>query len=140
DSASEDLLARSAELEKQLPLLIVCSHRPEYRPRWLSRDATTIALAPLSAQATSDIVQSRLGQDTPPAALLELITERADGNALFAEEIAGYLKERGLSSQGAPGGNFDRAAVDAAMPASIQALLASRIDSLDVPNRELLQA
>jgi predicted ATPase len=73
DSASEDLLARSAELEKQLPLLIVCSHRPEYQPRWLPRDATTIALSPLSAQATSDIVQSRLGQITPPGALLELI-------------------------------------------------------------------
>ena len=47
DSASEDLLVRSAELEEQLPLLIVCSHRPEYKPRWLPRDATTIALSPL---------------------------------------------------------------------------------------------
>ncbi|HEY1860455.1 MAG TPA: adenylate/guanylate cyclase domain-containing protein, partial [Gemmataceae bacterium] len=88
DSASEDLLARSAELEKQLPLLIVCSHRPEYQPQWLPRDATTIPLAPLSTRATSDIVKSRLGQDTPPAALLEFVAERAGGNALFAEEIA----------------------------------------------------
>jgi class 3 adenylate cyclase len=56
DSASEDLLARSADLEKQLHLLIVCSHRPEYQPHWLPRDATTIALPPLSTQATSDIV------------------------------------------------------------------------------------
>jgi AAA ATPase domain/Adenylate and Guanylate cyclase catalytic domain len=140
DSASEDLLARSAELEEQLPLLLVCSHRPEYVPRWLPRDATTITLSPLSAQATSDIVQSRLGQVTPPAALLELIAERADGNALFAEEIAGYLKERGLAGQGATGVDFDRAAVAAVLPASIQALLAARIDALDVPDRELLQA
>jgi class 3 adenylate cyclase len=140
DSASEDLLARCAELEEQLPLLILCSHRPEYQPRWLPRDATTIVLSPLSAQATSDIVQSRLGQVTPPAALLELIAERADGNALFAEEIAGYLKERGLAGQGATGGDFDQAAVASVIPASIQALLASRIDALDVPDRELLQA
>jgi len=139
DSASEDLLARSAELEEQLPLLIVCSHRPEYQPRWLPRNATTITLAPLSTQATSQIVQSRLGQDTPLAALLELVAERADGNALFAEEIAGYLKERGLAGQGAPGGDFDHAAVAAVMPASIQALLAVRIDTLDGPDRELLQ-
>jgi class 3 adenylate cyclase len=140
DSASEDLLARSAELEKQLPLLIVCSHRPEYQPHWLPRDATTINLAPLSTQAMSDIVQSRLGQDAPPAALLELIAERADGNALFAEEIAGYLKERGLTGQGATGGDFDRAAVAAVMPASIQTLLAARIDALDASDRELLQS
>jgi class 3 adenylate cyclase/tetratricopeptide (TPR) repeat protein len=139
DSASEDLLARSGDLEERLTLLIVCSHRPEYQPRWLPGDATTIALAPLSTRATSEIVQSRLGQDTSPAALLELIAERADGNALFAEEIAGYLKERGLAGQGAPGGDFDRAAVAAVMPASIQLLLAARIDALAVPDRELLQ-
>ena len=129
DSASEDLLARSAELEKQLPLLIVCSHRPEYQPRWLPRDATTIPLAPLSTRATSDIVESRLGRDRLPAALLEFVAERAGGNALFAEEIAGYLKQRGLIGQG--DSDFDRAAVTAVMPASIQALLAARIDGLD---------
>lgn len=140
DSASEDLLARSADLEKDLPLLIVCSHRREYQPHWLPGDVTTIALPPLSMRATSDIVQSRLGQDTPPAALLELIIERADGNALFAEEIAGYLKERGFAGQGAPGATVDSAAVTAVIPASIQALLAARIDGLDAPDRELLQA
>jgi class 3 adenylate cyclase len=139
DSASEDLLVRSADLEKRLPLLIACSHRPEYQPRWLPRDATTIRLAPLSTQATSDIVQSCLCQDAPPPALLELIVERADGNALFAEEIAGYLKQRGLIDRGAPGGDFDRAAVTAVMPASIHALLAARIDALDASDRELLQ-
>ena len=100
---------------------------------------TTIALAPLSTQATSDIVQSRLGEDMSTPALLELIVDRADGNALFAEEIAGYLKER-LSGQGAPGGDFDLAAVAAVMPASIQALLTARVDALDAPDREMLQA
>jgi class 3 adenylate cyclase len=139
DSASEDLLARSAELEKQLPLLIVCSHRPEYQPQWLPRGGAIIALAPLSTRATLDIVKSRLGQHTPPTALLEFIAERAGGNALFAEEITGYLKQRGLIGQSAPGGDFDHAAVTAVMPASIQALLAARIDGLDFGDRELLQ-
>jgi predicted ATPase len=59
---------------------------------------------------------------------------------LFAEELAGYLKERGLAGQGVTGDDFDRAALASVIPASIHALLASRIDALDVPDRELLQA
>jgi hypothetical protein len=66
------------------------------------------------------LVQARLGVEAAPKALVQLVTEKAEGNALFAEEILSFLTERGVLR--AEGGNaeFDAGAVGAALPASVQ--------------------
>ena len=59
---------------------------------------------------------------------------------MFAEEIASFLIERGIVRLTAVGLNFDPAAVAAALPESVQSLLASRVDRLAPADRNLLQA
>jgi class 3 adenylate cyclase/tetratricopeptide (TPR) repeat protein len=141
DSVSEDLLARISDIEEPVQLLILHTRRPEYRPSWAGKPRVTgLPLEPLSARETSRIAQARLGVDDLPEALAKLISAKAEGNALFAEELASFLVERGIVRHGAAGLEFDPAAVASALPESVRTLLASRVDRLAPADRSLLQA
>ena len=99
DSASEDLLAKIIDIE-ELRLLDPCTHAGRniairLGPR--SRAVARLSIEPLSARETSRIGSgARLGVDHLPEALAKLIAAKAEGNALFAEEIASFLVERGI--------------------------------------------
>ena len=97
DSASEDFLAKVINIEEPLHLLILHTRRPEYSPPWAAPPRVThLPLEPLSARETARIAQARIGVDQLPEPLAERIAARAEGNALFAEEIASFLVERGI--------------------------------------------
>ena len=141
DSSSEELLAKFTDITEPIPLLIVHTRRPEYRLRWLDRpNLRSLPLEPLKDVDISRIVQARVGQNALPVELSELITKKAEGNALFAEEMAALLLDRGITQLGSSGVRFDNAAVAGAMPGSVQALLGSRVDELAPRQRALLQA
>src|SRR5258708_12583643 len=92
DSGSEELIARLVNNEEKIPLLIVYTRRPEYRlPGMEPNSITEILLGPLSAADTSLIVRERLGVADLPTKPNHLVTNRAEGNPLFAEEIASHL-------------------------------------------------
>ena len=117
-----------------------CTHavRNTSRRGQRAQGVTTLALQPLSAAETSEIVRSRFPVLDPP--LARLIADRADGNPLFAEEIVSYLLDRGVVRQTHDGIRYDAADVSAALPGSIQSLLTARIDCLAADDRALLQA
>jgi class 3 adenylate cyclase len=141
DSVSEELIARLVNTGEKRPLLIVCTRRPEYRLSGIEPNSTTeILLGPLSAADTSLIVRERLGVSDLPRALAKLVTDKAEGNPLFAEEIASYLTEHGMVRSRAGAVEYDAKAVAVALPGSVQALLTARIDSLATADRSLLQA
>jgi predicted ATPase len=141
DSVSEELLGKIVDSEAKLRLLLLHSHRPEYVPAWLDRAVVTkLHLEPLPAGAIGRLVQARLGPEALPAALALQVTEKADGNPLFAEEIVSFLAERGMLRTTAGTLDFDARAVAAALPASLQSLLTARVDRLAPKDRALLQA
>jgi hypothetical protein len=141
DSASEDLLAKVIDIEEPLQLLVLHTRRPEYCPPWATQPRVThLPLEPLSARETARIAQARIGVDQLPEPLAERIAARAEGNALFAEEIASFLVERGIVRRNATRLDYDPDAVAAALPESVQSLLASRVDRLAPADRNLLQA
>jgi predicted ATPase len=86
------------------------------------------------------LIQARLGVDALPEALARQVTEKAEGNPLFAEEIVSFLTERGMLRGTAGRVEFDTNAVATAMPASVQSLLTARVDRLAPKDRTLLQA
>ena len=105
------------------------------------RASRACSMEPLSARETSRIAQARLGVDSIARGAGKADRgEAREGNALFAEEIASFLLERGIVRRTAAGLNFDPAAVAAALPESVQSLLASRVDRLAPADRKLLQA
>ena len=96
DKASEDLVARIADMDEILPLLSLCTYRPGYRAPWANASRVTeLQVTALSNDSTEDLLKERLGTDDLPAELARLVTEKAEGNPLFAEEIASYLLEKG---------------------------------------------
>ncbi len=141
DSVSEELLSKLIASAKAPPLLILHTRRPEYQPPWAGHgNATTVPIEPLSAGETSQVVQARLRVTDLPAPLARMVAGKADGNPLFAEEIATFLVERGAVHHAASGIKYDAAAVAAALPGSIQSTLTARVDRLAPEDRALLQA
>jgi predicted ATPase len=97
DSVSQEVLGKIVDGEAKLRLLILHTRRPEYEPPWREKPVTTtLRLELLPAGEIRRLIQARLGVDAPPKALVQLVTEKAEGNALFAEEILSFLTERGV--------------------------------------------
>lgn len=141
DSVSEELLGKIVDSEKKLRLLLLQTRRPEYKPAWLARPIVVkLHLEPLPAGDIRRLVKARLGVEVIPEALARLVTEKAEGNALFAEEIVSFLTERGALRTAVGKVEFDASAVAEALPASVQSLLTARVDRLAPQDRALLQA
>ena len=85
------------------------------------------------------MAHARLNVEALPDELTRQVTEKAEGNPLFAEEIMSFLIERGMLRVAAGKLDFDASAV-AALPASLQILLTARVDRLAPKDRALLQA
>ena len=101
-----------------VPLLVLCTARLELfdaRPSWGGgvRNGTTIALAPLAPADTERLLQWLLRRE-PETSLIK----RASGNPLFAHELA-RMSDR-ADAEGSAG-----------IPASLQAVIAARLDALD---------
>jgi hypothetical protein len=141
DSVSEELLNKIIDSEAKLRLLVLTTRRPEYLPPWLDRSVVTkLPLEPLPTGDIRHLLRERLGVDVLPEGLARQVTEKADGNPLFAEEIVSYLFERGVIRTVAGILNFDASVVTASLPASIQSLLTVRVDRLAPEDRAVLQA
>jgi class 3 adenylate cyclase/tetratricopeptide (TPR) repeat protein len=141
DSVSEEVLGKFVDGESGLRLLILTTRRPEYAPPWLDRTAvTTLDLEPLRAGDIGSLVRSRLAIEVLPDALAQQVAEKAEGNPLFAEEIAGFLTERGVLRSADGKLDFDAGAVAGTLPASLQNLFTTRVDRLAPKDRTLLQA
>ena len=141
DSVSAELLGKIIDSESKLPLLILTTRRPEYVPPWLDRATVTkLPLEPLPTGEICRLVQARLGVEALPEALARQVTEKADGNPLFAEEIVSFLTERGILRTTEGTLDYDASAVAAALPGSVQSLLTARVDRLAPKDRTLLQA
>lgn len=141
DSVSEELLYRLFSSDAILPLLVVHTRRPEYQPPWNNHRAVEVLrLAPLSVSETSEIIRARLQLADLPGTLARTVADKAEGNPLFAEEIAIFLLERGGVRRTTSGIDYDPVVVATALPGTIHALLTARIDQLTPGDRNLLQA
>ena len=141
DEVSESMLADFLTVIPQTPSLVLVTYRPEYEGA-LARvhGAQTVALAPLSDTETAALVSELLGPDPSVGALGQMITERASGTPFFAEEIVRELAERGVL-RGEPGAYVSRQdTAEITVPASLQAVIAARIDRLKANAKRTLSA
>ena len=141
DEVSESLVAEFVAVVPQTPSLVLISYRPEYRGALSGiPDAQRIALGPLSDSETAALVLQLVGPDRSVGGLATMIAERAAGNPFFVEEMVRDLAERGVL-RGERGAYLSAAEVaDAAVPATLQATIAARIDRLPVAAKQTLNA
>jgi class 3 adenylate cyclase/tetratricopeptide (TPR) repeat protein len=105
------------------PLVLLCIARPELLEVRPGLASATLELEQLSETETSELVVA-LG--IGDADLQRRITSTSEGNPLFAEQLAAMMADAAPSD-----------AIE--LPASIHALLAARIDSLEPAERRTLE-
>ena len=118
-------------------VLLLATTRPEYRPAWAAR-IERLTLAPLASEASVALLDDWLGSDPALEPLRARIDVHARGNPLFVEEIVRSLVERGVLR--GERGSYVPAAPDheIALPETVQAVLASRIDRLSERDKDVL--
>jgi pimeloyl-ACP methyl ester carboxylesterase len=120
--------------------LLLVNYRPEYQDPWAAKSYhTRLRVDPLSAELADELLGTLLGGAPPLAPLKALLKERTGGNPLFLEESIRALVEAGalVGEAGAYRPGRDLGAVQ--VPATVQALLASRLDRLAPEEKHLLQ-
>ena len=132
-----DLIEHVVDLSRDAPILVLCLARPdllEIRPGWAGGklNATTQLLEALPT-ADAEALAVRLLGDELTEPVRRRIVEAAEGNPLFVEEYARMLADERLVS-GADGRTEPELTVGA-VPPTIQALLAARLDRLPSPER-----
>jgi len=121
-----DLIEHVADMSRGAPILLLCMARPELlevRAGWGGGklNATTVLLEGLDPDDTDALVELLLGEGDPM--LAHRIREAAGGNPLFVEEMVELARESGG---------------EVAVPPTIHALLAARLDSLPAAERAVL--
>jgi len=121
--------------------LLLANFRPEYRPAWLGGSHYhQLPLSPLGPEATRELLHELLGSDSSVGELSGRIRERTGGNPFFIEEVVQALAASG-SLAGERGAYRLTGPVDTlALPATVQSLLAARIDRLGEQAKHVLQA
>jgi class 3 adenylate cyclase/tetratricopeptide (TPR) repeat protein len=121
-------------------LLLLVSYRPEYQHTWSSRTYyTQIPVDPLPPDSAGTLLQGLLGEDARLSPLKRLLIERTEGNPFFLEESVRRLVETQVLV-GSPGYRLARPLQTVEVPATVQAVLAARIDRLPPEDKRLLQA
>jgi class 3 adenylate cyclase len=137
-----DLLERLVT-DLRAAVMLVATARPEIldlRPSWgaLRRNATVMWLDPLSEAAVEQLLEEKL--PAMPDELRELVVERAEGNPFFLEELVGELLDTGALVETDEGWVTGSEHAAFAMPDTVHAVLAARIDRLPETEKAALQA
>jgi class 3 adenylate cyclase/tetratricopeptide (TPR) repeat protein len=121
-------------------LLLLVNYRPEYQHGWGSKTYyTQLRLDPLPPASADAFLQTLLGDDPGVTSLTPLLIERTGGNPFFLEESVRTLLETG-GLVGTPGAyRLAQALPTIQVPATVQAVLAARMDRLPAEDKRLLQ-
>ncbi len=131
DRASAEFIAALVDSLAAYPVLLVCTYRTGHAPPWQDRSShQRVTLDRLSEDQTGEMVRGLLGGSGLEPSAGDAIVRRSGGNPFFAEELATYLRQRGLD---------ERPAEESELPETIHDLLTARIDRLPEPVKRTLQ-
>jgi class 3 adenylate cyclase/tetratricopeptide (TPR) repeat protein len=141
DSETQDVLHTLIESLPTARLLLLVNYRPEYQHSWASKSYyMQLRLDPLRPENAVELLQGLLGADASLEALKALLIARTGGNPFFLEESVRTLSETGAIAGDRGAYRLDQTIHAIRIPASVQAVLAARIDRLPPEEKQLLQA
>jgi predicted ATPase len=122
-------------------MLLLLNFPPDFHAGWMTRSYyQQVSVSPLGRGATSEMIASLLGSDPSVAALGELIGERTQGNPFFIEEVVRALDASGALVGARGAYRSTRDVSELGIPATVQSLLAARIDGLAENHKLVLQS
>ncbi len=140
-----DFVEHLSEWVRDAPILMIALARPELRESrpelvtvggWVG-DA--IRLGGLEPDATAELAARVLGSDQLPADLLARLPSSTGGNPLFVRELVAMLVHDGVLIAQANGWRLTIDVDAIAVPPTIQALLASRLERMNTADRRVLE-
>jgi class 3 adenylate cyclase/tetratricopeptide (TPR) repeat protein len=140
DAETQALLDSLAESLPTARVLLLVNYRPEYEHSWGRKTYyRQLRLDPLPPESADELLRALLGDDASLAELKRLLVERTEGNPFFLEETARTLVETGVLSGERGAYTLTRPLESTGVPATVQAVLAARIDRLPPEDKRLLQ-
>ena len=141
DSETQMVLDSLVESLPTARLLLLVNYRPEYQHSWASKTFySQLRLDPLPTESAEELLQSLLGNHPSLQSLKHLLISRTEGNPFFLEESVRTLVETRVL-EGERGGYRLAKPIDSIeVPATVQAVLAARIDRLSPEEKRLLQS
>src|SRR5205823_4499852 len=143
DDGLLDFVDYLADWASGVALLIVGTARPELLARRPGgsggkRNASTVTVSALAPDETATLLGALLEQVLLPAEIQTAVLKRTEGNPLFAEEYVRMLQDRGFLVQTGGGWQLEERE-QLPLPETVQGMIAARLDSLEPPDKELVQ-
>ena len=146
DSTSMRLLDDAERMWRDCPVMVVATTRStllEDRPRWGSGldHHVRLTLGSLSRRESRTLVLELLQKvDQPPAELVDLVVDSAEGNPFYLEELVTWLIDSGVVVPDSPRWRIvDELVGRVVVPPSLKGLLQARLDALTSSERAALQ-
>jgi class 3 adenylate cyclase/tetratricopeptide (TPR) repeat protein len=142
DSETEAFLAGLVTGLAAHRVLLLVNYRPEYRPFWGIKPSSTTELRidPLPPGLAGELLKALLGGDPALGPLKQLLISQTNGNPFFLEETVRSLVETEALVGGPGAYRLARPVAKLHVPATVKAVLASRIDRLPFDEERLLQS
>ena len=141
DSESQALLDNLLESVPTARLLLLVNYRPEYQHGWGNKTYyTQLRIDPLPPESAEELLRDLLGEDIALQPFKRRLVERTEGNPFFLEEIVRTLVETKVLTGARGAYRLTKALEEIQVPATVQAVLAARIDRLAAEEKRLLQS
>jgi len=140
DSETQAFLDSLIESVPTARFLLLVNYRPEYQHGWGSKTYySQIRIDPLPPESAMEVLSALLGGDRALGPLKDLLIARTEGTPFFLEESVRTLVE--MNVVGGERGNYrlTKPIETIHVSASVQAVLAARIDRLTLEAKQLLQ-
>jgi class 3 adenylate cyclase/tetratricopeptide (TPR) repeat protein len=141
DSETQALLDLLVESLPTARILLLVNYRPEYQHGWSGKSYyAQLRIDPLAPESAGELLDELLGTEARLQPLKKLLIERTEGNPFFLEESVRTLVETKVLSGRRGAYRLQAPLQTAQVPATVQAVLAARIDRLPQDQKRLLQA
>ena len=141
DTASLELVNYIGRNIEDKPVLLTLVHRPlKKKEEFMEKDFyTAIALKELTRDDSLELVKNLLSVKSLPGDFSSLVVEKSQGNPFYLEELVKSLIEQGNIIEAKDGWKFVGDAKKLQLPDTVEAVILSRIDRLDLQERDVLQ-
>jgi class 3 adenylate cyclase len=141
DSETQALLDSLIESLPTARLLLLVNYRPEYQHGWGNKTYyTQVRIDPLPSESAQELLRDLLGDNIALLPFKRRLVERTEGNPFFLEEIVRTLVETKVLTGARGAYRSTKALEEIQVPATVQAVLAARIDRLSPEEKRLLQS
>jgi class 3 adenylate cyclase/tetratricopeptide (TPR) repeat protein len=140
DDETQSFLDSLIESLPAAHIVLLLNYRPDYRHNWHAKTYyRRLRMDPLPPESADELLDALLGTDVAIVPLKRLLVERTGGNPLYLEESVRALAETAALAGERGAYQLTRPVEQLTIPATVNAILAARIDRLDPEAKRLLQ-